>query len=131
QLAHIETCCSKNPWGVGMLEDAMEMEGAWGWAIEEGGILWGFGLFLKVLDELQVLTLCILPEHRRKGYGRKLMQEAESEAKRLGMRRMSLEVRRSNLPALTLYNQMGFIRVGYRKGYYRDGEDAILMDKCF
>ncbi|MCL2626139.1 MAG: ribosomal protein S18-alanine N-acetyltransferase [Cystobacterineae bacterium] len=129
QLAHIEESCSSSPWGMGMLGEAMGLEGAWGWGIEEGGRLLGFGLFLKVLDEMQVLTLCVLPEHRRRGCGRRLMEEAEHLARELGMEKLSLEVRQSNLPALTLYGHLGFIRVGCRKAYYKDGEDAVLMDR--
>lgn len=38
-----------------------------------------------------------------------------------------LEVRASNSPALALYTSLGFERVGLRKRYYSDGEDAVLM----
>jgi ribosomal-protein-alanine N-acetyltransferase len=112
-----------------MLKEAMDLEGTWGWGIEEAGVLWGFGLFLKVLDEVQVLTLCVLPKHRCKGCGRLLMQEAERMARQMGMQKISLEVRKSNVPAIKLYKQLGFSQVGCRRAYYRDGEDALLMDK--
>ena len=39
-----------------------------------------------------------------------------------------LEVRVSNAAAIALYEQLGFLQVGRRKGYYQDGEDAILMN---
>jgi len=140
QLALIEASCSESPWGIKMLGEALGLEGAFGCLIEaekteaekgkgeEGQEILGFALFLKVWEELQVLTLCVLPGHRRKGVGRMLLREAGSVAKRMKIQKISLEVRQGNGPALRLYAQMGFVRVGLRKAYYRDGEDAILMD---
>jgi ribosomal-protein-alanine N-acetyltransferase len=128
QLSEIESVCSKNPWGIDMLGEALGLEGAWGLCMEERGKLLGFGLFYHVLDELEVLTLCIAPSHQRKGMGRRLLEEAKRVAREKGARKVSLEVRESNMAALKLYGQLGFLKVGIRKAYYSDGEDAILMD---
>jgi ribosomal-protein-alanine N-acetyltransferase len=127
-MADIEAVCSKNPWGFGMLKEAVVLRGGFGLGVEEGGRLLGFGLFYRVLDECQVMTLCVHPGHRRRGVGRLLMEGAKKAASRQGAEKMSLEVRKSNVAAQGLYAQLGFFRVGVRKGYYRDGEDAVLMD---
>jgi len=127
-MAAMEAICSPSPWGFGMLKEALVLEGTWGLGIEEGGLLLGFGLFYKVLDEWQVMTLCVLPQHRRRGIARSLLEEAKEAAKQEGARKLSLEVRESNVAARRLYVQTGFFQVGARKAYYRDGEDAVLMD---
>jgi len=127
-MAHMEALCSQSPWGFRMLEEALALGGAWSIGAEEDGHLLGFGLFYEVLDEWQVMTLCVLPEHRRKGIARRLLEEAKEVARRQGVQKLSLEVRQSNTAALGLYAQAGFSQVGLRKAYYRDGEDALLMD---
>jgi len=128
RLAEIEAACSTTPWGFGMLEEALRLCGAWGVGVEEGGKLLGFGLFYPVLEELQVLTLCVCPAHRRRGVGQRLMEEAKRRAEEEGAKKLSLEVRASNVAALSLYMRLGFFKVGTRMAYYRDGEDALLMD---
>jgi ribosomal-protein-alanine N-acetyltransferase len=81
-----------------------------------------------VLDEAHVGTIAIHPDHRRGGVGRRLMNHALAEAANEGSSLVYLEVRRSNLPAIHMYQQMGFQTVGERKKYYQDnGEDALLM----
>jgi ribosomal-protein-alanine N-acetyltransferase len=81
-----------------------------------------------VLDEAHIGTIAIHPDHRRGGVGRRLMEHALAEAAAEGASLVYLEVRRSNLPAIHMYQQMGFEIVGERKKYYQDnGEDALLM----
>jgi ribosomal-protein-alanine N-acetyltransferase len=81
-----------------------------------------------VLDEAHIGTIAIHPDHRRKGVGRQLMKHALIEAANEGASLVYLEVRRSNLPAIHMYQEMGFETVGVRKKYYQDnGEDALLM----
>ncbi|MHC1783111.1 MAG: ribosomal protein S18-alanine N-acetyltransferase [Anaerolineaceae bacterium] len=81
-----------------------------------------------VLDEAHVGTIAIHPNHRREGVGRRLMDLALAEAAKEGASLVYLEVRRSNLPAIHMYQEMGFKIVGERKKYYQDnGEDALLM----
>lgn len=69
-----------------------------------------------------IVSLAVLPEHRRKGYARKLL----SQVCKPGMD-YSLHVRVDNLSALELYKSMGFKIQTTEKGYYADGTDAFLM----
>jgi len=85
-----------------------------------------------VLDEAHVCNVAVHPEHRRKGYGRKIFTALCDMAKANSMQLMTLEVRRSNLPAQALYHACGFLDVGYRKRYYEDNkEDALIMFREF
>ncbi len=90
----------------------------------------GYGGMWLILDEAHVTNIAVHSRHRGKGIGERLMLELMAAAKAHGCRRMTLEVRRSNLPAQNLYMKLGFEARGVRKGYYTDTrEDAIVMWK--
>lgn len=85
------------------------------------------GLWLMV-DEAHVVTVAVLPEARRQGYGRVLVHALLSVAMDHGMSLATLEVRASNDAARALYRAYGFYEVGERKRYYADNhEDAVIM----
>jgi len=78
-------------------------------------------------DHDHLISIAIRPGSRRKGLGEALLLELE---KRLSKERpLRLEVRQSNLAAIQLYSKRGFTKTGVSEGYYRDGEDAIIMEK--
>ena len=81
-----------------------------------------------IADEAHIVSLGVRPNDHRKGLGELLLLAAFREARRYGMREVTLEVRASNSPAQALYRKYGFREVGLRKRYYIDnGEDAIIM----
>lgn len=87
----------------------------------------GFALVWLVADEVHLLHLGTHPVARRRGAARALMDAVVREATARSARAVLLEVRRTNLPARSLYDSIGFQVDGTRHGYYRDGEDAIEM----
>lgn len=85
------------------------------------------GLWLMV-DEAHVVTVAVVPEERRHGYGRALVHGLLHVAIQHEMSSATLEVRASNEAARALYRGYGFYEVGERKRYYSDNrEDAIIM----
>lgn len=80
----------------------------------------------RVLDEVQVLSLAVDPPWRRCGVGRRLLDDYLSALRGQGVQRVTLEVRASNGPAQELYRALGMSSEGERRGYYGDGEDALL-----
>ncbi|HEY8424901.1 MAG TPA: ribosomal protein S18-alanine N-acetyltransferase [Limnochordales bacterium] len=85
------------------------------------------GIWL-VADEGHITNVAVHPDYRGRGVGRRLMEAITDLARRKGMRRMTLEVRKSNIRAQRLYESLGFRSAGIRRGYYRDNnEDAIIM----
>ena len=67
------------------------------------------------------------PDRRGMGYGEMVTRGLIQLAADSGMNWMTLEVRRSNKAAQNLYHKLGFIDVGYRKRYYENTEDALIM----
>ena len=76
--------------------------------------------------ELELTEIVVKANYRKKGYGRRLIDWLVEHAVERGGRIMHLEVRTSNSSAIQLYTRMGFVKVGRRRGYYQDGEDAGL-----
>jgi ribosomal-protein-alanine N-acetyltransferase len=92
------------------------------------GRIVGFCSFWRVLDELHINNLAVLPEFRREGIASALLTHVLQEGARLGARRATLEVRRSNDPARLLYERFGFSIAGVRHGYYANPvEDALIL----
>ena len=97
------------------------------WVVEERTLVIGYICTWFIDDEGQIVNVAVLPAYRRQGIGRFLVQYALQEAKKQGVRSLSLEVRSSNFAAIDLYRSFGFERVAVRKRYYENGEDALLM----
>ncbi len=81
-----------------------------------------------VVDEMEIDNLVVAERARQQGIGRALLAEALQQAWQLGARYAFLEVRESNLAALSLYHSAGFMQSGRRRGYYYDPiEDALML----
>ncbi len=79
-------------------------------------------------EEAHLGNLAVVPEHRRAGVARALVEDLQRAARERGAGSVSLEVRAGNFAAQELYRGLGFRLAGLRRGYYRDtGEDALLM----
>jgi ribosomal-protein-alanine N-acetyltransferase len=88
----------------------------------------GYAGMWVILDEAHVTTIAVDPLHRRRRIGERLVVALLEEAMKRGARWVTLEVRKSNLGAQTLYRKYGFKDIGIRKAYYSDNrEDAIVM----
>lgn len=81
-------------------------------------------------DELHILEIAVQPEYRRQGVASLLLGELVKHHGKLGARKALLEYRAvDSQTSGALYRKMGFVEVGRRKKYYKDGQDAVLMDK--
>ncbi len=91
----------------------------------------GFALFRSVPPEAELLTLAVLPAHRRQGIATALLAEADPLLAGAGITSVFLEVAAGNTAAIALYDKLGFQQTGHRANYYRhpDGtrDDAVLM----
>ena len=87
----------------------------------------GFAGFLKVVDEANLMNIVTKVNKRQLGIGSKLLSAVISEAKKQNCTSITLEVNANNLPAIHLYEKFNFKRIGLRKKYYNNTDDAILM----
>lgn len=89
-----------------------------------------FCAFWLVGDQAHINQFAVMPELRRQGLGRQLLEAVIAEAARLGATELTLEVRESNAAALELYRRAGFFRAGVRKNYYTNPvEHAFLLSR--
>ena len=127
QIAELEALCFSEPWSEKSLELLLG-ELATGFAcIREGHVL-AYGGMLIAPDEGQITNVAVHPDARRGGLGRAIVDALIEEALERGLEQISLEVRESNLAAVTLYEKAGFTVAGKRKNFYRrPTEDALVM----
>lgn len=134
QVLEIEKIAFKNPWSPELLKRELTHDWSTILLAEEpcprgpGMRVLGFSIFWVVHDELHILNVATDPAHRRRGVGRAVLAGTLERGREKKCTLATLEVRRSNLAALELYQSFGFRQVGVRPNYYVDeGEDAIVM----
>lgn len=98
---------------------------------DDRDLIVGFLCRWLIADECHVLNIAVHPDSRRLGIGGVLITEAISEARTNGAGVVTLEVRRTNLPARQLYRKFDFEERRLRRHYYGPGEDAIIMELRF
>ncbi len=123
-LRHIETSCFSDPWTEDMLESEIEMPHSRYVVMLQDGTVAGYYAYMHVLDEVHILNVAVLPGFQGRGLGRILMRHLLSNLPD-GVVGVTLEVRVGNTRAIRLYESLGFVRQGLRKGYYA-GEDAAI-----
>jgi ribosomal-protein-alanine N-acetyltransferase len=97
---------------------------------EKGGSILGYLCYWSAAGEIQLLTIAVHPDHRRRGLARFMMESLVQEARLQTAENIFLEVRPSNLPAINLYSHLGFQTIYRRPGYYQpENEDALVMQK--
>ena len=129
-IAVIENQCFTVPWSYEMLYSDIvnSVVADYFVAKDETDVVVGFCGMYDVAEEAHVTNIAVLPQFRGLGIAGQLVAAMIANAKAHGCQAMTLEVRRSNAPAIHLYEKYGFVTEGIRKGYYSDnGEDAFIM----
>lgn len=129
KIAEIERVSIPQPWSEAAFTSALADEKAVTLAAFCGNILCGFITGVYLLDTADIYSVAVSSEYRKKGAGKLLLEEFFS-ALPDEVNSVCLEVRESNIPAINLYEKLGFERVGLRKNFYQSPrENAILMTK--
>jgi ribosomal-protein-alanine N-acetyltransferase len=129
-VVNIENTCFTIPWSRDTIKREIEINDLATLIVaEENGEVLGYIGIWFILDEGDITKVSVLPGHRRKSIATKLMEAVINLAKSKKINSLTLEVSESNAAAISLYEKFGFEKLGTRKKYYDNGEDAIIMWK--
>ena len=124
-LAGLHAACFADAWSEATLTELLASPGVFAFLAEGGE---GFVLARAIAGEAEILSIGVLPAHHRKGIARRLLSAAATEAKHRGAARLFLEVASDHDPALALYRQAGFAKIGRRAGYYRRPTGTVAAE---
>jgi len=131
-IMEIEHSSYDFPWTEGIFHDCMRF-GYSSWVAEVDHAILGYAVMSLAVQECHILNICIDPKLQGKGIGRRLLLELLSIARARDADTVFLEVRPSNVQALSLYFSEGFNEIGSRRDYYPakfGREDAVILAKA-
>ncbi len=126
-VAKLEAEVFAVPWSQQAFSDAFRMEHAFFYVAAADNDVVGYCGATVAADEGEITNIAVAPDCRRQNIAKQLLQDTMAGAYEKGARRIFLEVRSRNEPAIQLYQNAGFQTVGIRKKYYRDPQDDALM----
>lgn len=130
QVAAIEEASFSKPWSYNLFKEALELSNYIYLVGVNNSEVLGYGGVYCVLEEANITNIAVKEPIRNMGIGYGILISLMDEAKKIGMKSMTLEVRESNLAAIHLYEQAGFVSSGKRKNFYdMPTEDAVIMWK--
>jgi len=125
----IESDSFPHPWSKVHFQD--ELKSSYSFPLvglnQEGGVV-GYICPTVLMDEGHILNVAVAKDCRGYRVGKLLVESAIRECRERGASFVSLEVRPTNVTAISLYRSLGFTETGRRKRYYENGEDALLME---
>ena len=129
-VSRIEEAVFSMPWKPNDFLTMIEADYAHYFVAEEDGEIAGYCGVRNMAGEGEISNVAVAKKFRRRGIGRKLMEYMLKEAPSFGIGDLTLEVRVSNAPAISLYESLGFHKEGVRPGFYeKPKEDALIMWK--
>jgi ribosomal-protein-alanine N-acetyltransferase len=125
----VEKASYQFPWSEGIFRDCLRV-GYLCRVAECDGEIVSYGIVAMGAGEAHILNICVAERMRGRGVGRQMLALLIERSRQAGMQDVFLEVRPSNLHAISLYQSVGFIEVGRRRGYYQalsGREDALVL----
>lgn len=128
EIARLEKECFSSPWSEDGIKSELHNNFARFFVVASEDKIAGYIGAHNVLGEVYITNVAVFSEYRRNGVGRALVEFLVDEMKAENAGFVTLEVRKSNFNAISLYEKCGFQRVGERKDFYeKPREDAVLM----
>lgn len=125
-IEKIEAASFSDPWGLSALDSCFDTDTFFGLVAEEDGAVIGYVGAVYLFECADVVNVCTDGAFRRKGIAKTLLNQLIDGLFSLGVTQFFLEVRASNVPAITLYDGLGFKKIGVRQKYYENTEDALV-----
>jgi ribosomal-protein-alanine N-acetyltransferase len=128
EVMAIERTSFRHPWSSNFFLEELQVACARSILAQVNDKIVGYVLFWLLPEAVDIHNIAVHIEFRRQRIGQALLQQVLEQARNRDSSRVTLEVRVSNIPAQKLYESVGFVSQGLRKGYYSDdGEDAVVM----
>jgi len=128
EVMAIERTSFRHPWSSNFFLEELQVACARSILAQVNDKIVGYVLFWLLPESVDIHNIAVHPAFRRQRIGQALLQQVVEQARSRDSSRVTLEVRVSNIAAQKLYESVGFISQGLRKGYYSDdGEDAVIM----
>jgi ribosomal-protein-alanine N-acetyltransferase len=128
QVSEIERAIFPNPWRRSFFLSDINRPQGLSVVAEDEGIILGYAVAWGT-EETHLANLAVSEEERGNGIGSRLLDEVVAFARRSRAESIYLEVRASNAVARKFYSERGFVPTYLRKGYYENGEDAVIMER--
>lgn len=133
QICRLDAACFTDPYSEAIWLSYIDNPKRFSiYLLEDGGEQVGYACFSVLMPEAELLRIGVLPDQRGLGHASRGLKLAQQQLSENGVERVMLEVRETNLAARKLYQNLGYINDGIRRGYYaaqadRAAEDAVLM----
>lgn len=130
-IIEVENLSFKIPWSrQSIMDEFIHNEAAVYFCALSDSKAIGYAGMWQICDEGHITNIAVHPEFRRSGVGSLLIESLLEEAGKRSLTALTLEVRKSNFSAQSIYRKYGFKEGGLRKAYYADNnEDALIMWK--
>lgn len=122
------TTCFDDFWNYNILKSELENNNSQYIVAKIGKKIVGFAGIIDTLDQMEITNIVVRKDMRHKGIGNTLLNELIKISIKNNKNNIFLEVNSNNLFAIKLYEKNGFKKVGLRKNYYNNTDDAILMN---
>ena len=130
QVAALEKLCFSDPWSEKSVASELTNQlSLWLVAVENDTVV-GYVGSQTVMGETDMMNVAVHPDFRKRGIATALIVGLVEELRKQGSHCLTLEVRASNAPAISVYSALEFREVGRRRNYYRNPrEDALILRK--
>lgn len=131
-IAEIEKSCFSVPWSEDALKETLSQSNSLFFKAVCDGEAIGYVGSYSVLDEVYITNIAVLKEYRKNGAARALLKKLCDESEKCEKAFVTLEVRKSNFPAISLYESEGFTLSGERKNFYeKPCENGLIYTLFF
>ncbi len=115
-------------WSYNILKQELENGKSKYFVLKQENEIIGFAGILLIIDEVNIMNIVVRKDKRNLGIGSLLLEKIIDFSEIHNATSITLEVNEKNVPAISLYKKYGFKQVGLRKRYYKNNDNAILMD---
>ena len=133
-IQDIQKNCNEPVWEESLLLHLLERGSGFGYVLKYKNSCIGYILLRSLVDEIEVLSLGVLEPNRRQGIASKLFYKFEESIAKKNIKRIILEVKVENYPAICFYEFLGLKKIKVLKGYYKTDkgyEDGLLLSKVY